>query len=55
MKRPLSKRKSAPAYRDDFIFQMGKTWRMKPDRPYRPGDWSRVDRDLCGGSPHGED
>lgn len=48
------KRKPAPAYEDDFLFQMGRTWRMNPDRPYRPGDWGQADRDLYGGSPHGD-
>lgn len=49
-----SKRRGAVAYEDSFIFQLGRGVRLRPDRPYRRRDWSEIDRDLYGGSPHGE-
>ncbi len=41
-------------YEDDFIFQLGRTRTAKASRPYKPEDWSQIDRDLYGGSPHGD-
>lgn len=37
------------AYENDFaLFKLGRSWSAEEERPYRPGDWGRVDRDLYG-------
>ena len=42
----------APSYSDDFVyFKMGHQWLATEERPYRPQEWSQVDRDLYGDQP----
>ena len=48
-------RQTSIPYEGDFVlFKMGRTWFVQEDRPYQPGDWSPIDRDLYGpDSGHG--
>lgn len=39
--------------REDFVLhKLGRAWVAKEDRPYKPDDWGRIDKDLYGSDPH---
>lgn len=44
-------RKGIP-YEQDFISQLGRKRSATVERPYRPEEWSQVDRDLYGPDAH---
>lgn len=44
-----ARKKTAQArYEDDFLWKIGRTWHAKVERPYKPEDWSEIDRVVYG-------